>query len=199
MAWQVQQSHRIAYEDHPLVSALVYTVQMNFADKSSPRSVLVLGSIMAVLVWTPRALAFRNCDPAQDSDSYRGSSSYFIGELEFDEQTGETQGTETHFNFSNRGATGVVECHVTYALSGVYEPGSGLFLLDAEKTGNSVDCDSDFLDINYPQFSSYTLYIEFGAGSRVEVTRADSGEAVGEGSLGEGTLSYKTAEICELY
>lgn len=178
---------------------LVYTIVMHPSGKiRAPLAVSLLSVVVAVL-WSSQAQSFRNCDPAQDSESYRGRSSYFIGELEFDEQSGETLGTETHFNYSNNGSTGVVECHVTYELTGVYESGSGLFLLEARRSGNSIGCDSEFLDTNYPPFSSYTLQVESGAGSRVKVTRADSGEALGEGTLGGNTLSYKTAEVCELY
>lgn len=149
--------------------------------------------------WHTSAMAFRNCDPNQDSSVFRGSSSYFIGELEFNAVSGQTIGTETHYNYSNLDASGVRECHVTYEITGVYESASALFLLDAKRSGQSVACEQAFIDTRYPEFAAYTLQVSVGDDGSVEVLRADSGETVGVGAWHQDSVSYKTQEICELY
>jgi len=160
---------------------------------------LLLALSIPMLVWHAQCQAFRNCDPSLDSDVFRGSSYYFIGELEFDENGGAARGTETHYNYSNAGEQGVVACHVTYSTSGIYDPASALFLLDAERSGHSHDCESEFIEIAYPLVTSYTLQVSVRANGLFDVVRADSGEEVGTGSWEEGAVSYKTAEVCELY
>ncbi|WP_133125990.1 hypothetical protein [Pseudohalioglobus lutimaris] len=159
----------------------------------------LLVAVLPGLGWHSSAMAFRNCDPNQDSSVFRGSSRYFIGELEFNESTGQTIGTETHYNYSNLDGSGVSECHVTYDISGFYEAASALFLLDARRSSQSAGCEQAFIDANYPEFTSYTLQVSFKSGGNVEVLRADSGETVGVGTWYEGSVSYKTQETCELY
>jgi hypothetical protein len=163
------------------------------------RSLLVTVGVLSTLAWHAGSHAFRNCDPSLDSEAFRGSSRYFIGELEFAENGGAARGTETHYNYSNIGDNGLRECHVTYSITGVYEPASALFLLDAERTGHSHGCERDLIEANYPMVTSYTLQVTFHANGLVDVMRADSGETVGTGSWGEGVVSYKTEEVCELY
>lgn len=158
----------------------------------------LLATVLVGSGWHSAAMAFRNCDTTQDSSAFRGSSHYFIGELEFDPASGQTIGTETHYNYTQLDARGVRECHVTYAISGVYEAASALFLLDASRSGQSVDCEQSFIDMNYPEFASYTLAVSFLDDGSVEVLRADSGETVGVGAWHEGALSYKTQETCDL-
>ncbi|KAA1189139.1 hypothetical protein F0M18_15800 [Pseudohalioglobus sediminis] len=163
------------------------------------RPVAFCALIAASLGWHSTAQAFRNCDPSQDSTGFRGSSRYYIGELQFDAATGDTIGTETHYNYSNPGDDDIVECHVTYAITGVFDAAGQLFLLDAERSGFSRGCDSEFIAVNYPELTSYTLQVSRAEDDTVEVVRADSGEAVGEGNWHDGSVSYKTQETCELY
>lgn len=164
-----------------------------------PKSLIVPGFLLVCMGWHTTSMAFRNCDPSQDSYGFRGSSRYFIGELEFDKDSGLTLGTETHFNYTNLGSDGVVECHVTYEITGVYEAASALFLLDASRSGHSQGCESGFMESNFPESNTYTLQIVFKDNGSIEVRRADSGEAVGAGAWTEGSVSYKTEETCELY
>jgi hypothetical protein len=172
---------------------------MDTALPTMRRALLVTGLLLVTTRWCSGSMAFRNCDPSQDSSAFRGSSHYFVGELEFDEDSGATLGTETHFNYSNLDSSGVVECHVTYEITGVYEPASALFLLEANRSGHSRGCDSAFIESNYPESNTYTLHAEFKANGSVEMLRADSGETVGVGTWITGAVSYKTEETCELH
>ncbi len=154
---------------------------------------------IALLALSPMAQAFRNCDAMTYSDAYRGSSRYLVAELAFDDKSGAATGTATHFNFSNDDTAGVVECHVTYSIDGIYDAGSALFLLDGNRTNQSRDCDHIFVETRYPAHKSYTLHADFSENGAVEVYRGDSGEFIGRGSWNQGVFSYKTDEVCELF
>lgn len=145
--------------------------------------------------WCSAAHAYKNCGLSQDTWSF-WDSSYFVGELEYDVESGGAMGTVTHYNFSKRGPGEIRECHVTYEFSGIYEPVSALFLLDADRTNRSQSCSGDFVDSRFPAYVSHTLQLHQDGNIGVELSLADSGEIFAQGNLGEGSLVYRTEETC---
>jgi len=154
--------------------------------------------IAATLVSLP-ALAFRNCDSLMDSGAFRGESRYLVGELAFDAASGSATGTETHYNYSNEDASGVRECHVTYDIDGIYQADAGLFLLEARLVNQSRSCDADYVVGNFPETRSYVLQALLQPNGQAELLRGDSGETLALGNWSDGSLSYKTREVCELH
>jgi hypothetical protein len=156
-------------------------------------------ALLALTVGTPAgpALAFRDCG-VEDSGAWAALSRYVVGELGYDDATGATSGTETHYNFSNLEPRGVAECHVTYELDGVFESFNGAFMLEARRSNLSPNCDPGFIDTEYPEFLSYYLEVRFSADGRAEMRRSDTGEVYASGDWGHGALAYKTEERCFL-
>jgi hypothetical protein len=155
-------------------------------------------SLAASLCWSGSAVAFRSC-AIPDSHAYRASTRYVVGEIAFDEQTGQAHGTETTYNYSNQADVGFSECHVTYELSGSYIPGQeGVFVLDATRTNYSDSCPSRLIESRYPQTQLYALQMEFGHDSRSTVSIAGSGEFLADGNWAVGRVLYKTEEECTI-
>lgn len=163
------------------------------------RASSVLALPLALVVLAEPAYAFRNCERLPDDHLYRGSSNYQVSELEFDPLSRSATGTETHYNYFSLEAGGIVECHITYELNGIYDEASALFLLDADRRNLSVSCDRATVDVQFPDYLSYSLTVRVEDDSRVLVSRADSGEVLARGDWNRGYLTYKTGEHCELY
>jgi hypothetical protein len=153
---------------------------------------------MLLLAVADHGHAFRNCQIDGDSAAFRGSSRYLVGELALEAASGTASGTETHYNYSNTGPAGLDECHVTYELTGIYDVGSALLLLDAELTNQSRNCDPDFVDARYPDYRSYTLSLQRSPDGLTELIDADSGEVLAIGDPADRTLLYRTDESCVL-
>lgn len=151
---------------------------------------------LVVLAWPGTSAAFRTC-PVEYTDAYRVESHYLVGELDYDAAARAAGGSETHYNFSNQHPAGVAECHVTYELSGIFAPESGLFLLEATRSSVSHTCEPEFVAAEYPRYRNYTLAVVFSGEGRARLYRAESGELLAEGDWPqEGLLSYKTPERC---
>lgn len=159
----------------------------------------LLSVILALGVLASPAQGFRNCQRQADDHFFRGSSSYQVSELEFDLESRAATGTETHYNFSTGNGGGIRECHVTYELNGIYDEGSALFLLDADRRNQSVSCDEATVNARFPDYLSYSLTVREESATRVLVSRAESGEVLARGDWSKGYITYKTAEECELY
>mgnify|MGYP001826845049 FL=1 len=140
------------------------------------------------------AHAFRACDSAY-GDAYTAST-YTVGEFEFDFVTGLASGTQTTYNHPLAEAAGFSECHVTYALSGSYAPGSGTFVLEGERSSYSADCPANLIDADYPASRYIALQVLFLEDGSSEVSAADSGELVARGSWRPGQAHFKTEESC---
>ena len=140
------------------------------------------------------AHAFRACDSAY-GDAYTAST-YTVGEFEFDFVTGLASGTQTTYNHPLAEAAGFSECHVTYALSGSYTPGSGTFVLEGERSSYSPDCPANLIDADYPDSRYIALQVVFLEDGSSEVSAADSGELVARGSWRPGQAHFKTEESC---
>lgn len=138
------------------------------------------------------ASTYVNCDRSIGD----WSSSYFVGELEFNAETGDATGTSTHYNYRKVGPDDVRECHVTYELTGIYEPVSALFLLDAHRTNLSQACSSEFIEAGFPQETWRVMQVHLDSDDGVEISRADNGEIIASGILREGSLVYRTEESC---
>ncbi len=161
------------------------------------RSLLACASVLLVAAVQP-ALAFRNCQIDGDSAAFRGSSGYLVGELAYEASSGTASGTETHYNFSNRGPAGLSECHITYELNGIYDDASALLVLDAERTNQSHGCDRAFVESSYPSYRSYTFTLRESGQGLTELVDAGSGLALASGDPSGGVLLYRTAESCRL-
>ncbi len=140
------------------------------------------------------AHAFRACDSAY-GDAFTAST-YTVGEFEFDFVTGLASGTQTTYNHPLAEAAGFSECHVTYALSGSYTPGSGTFVLEGERSSYSADCPANLIDADYPASRYIALQVLFLEDGSSEVSAADSGELVARGSWRPGQAHFKTEESC---
>ena len=64
------------------------------------------------LMWSNTGYAFRVCND-ENIDVYSASTRYVVGEISYDEMSGEANGTETTYNYGNRDFEGFIECHVT--------------------------------------------------------------------------------------
>lgn len=140
------------------------------------------------------AHAFRACDSAY-GDAFTAST-YTVGEFEFDFVTGLASGTQTTYNHPLAEAAGFSECHVTYALSGSYTPGSGTFVLEGERSSYSADCPANLIDADYPDSRYIAIQVVFLEDGSSEVSAADSGELVARGSWRPGQAHFKTEESC---
>lgn len=151
------------------------------------------------LLWSSTASAFRSC-ATPDSYAYRATTRYMVGEISFDESTGEAQGTETTYNYSNQVAEGFTECHVTYELSGSYVPGQvGVFVLDATRSNFSDTCPGYLIEQSYPKTLLYALQMAFDSDGRSVVSMAGSGEILASGNWAVGRAVYKTEEECAIH
>lgn len=153
---------------------------------------------LSTLLWSVGAAAFRTCD-TDNSGAFAASTKYIVGELAFDETTGLATGTETTYNYANRDFEGFSVCHVTYELSGNYEPGSSTFFLDAIRTNFSPECPSDLIEFEYPDSLMYTLQMTLDDAGALEVHTADRADFFATGSWGDGRTSYKTDETCSMF
>ncbi len=156
-------------------------------------------TLLALAIGAPpgAALAFRDCG-VEDSGAWSALSRYVVGELGYDNDTGATSGTETHYNYSNLPPRGVVECHVTYELDGVFEAYNGAFMLEARRSNLSASCDPDFVAAEYPESMSYYLEVAVGEDGIAEMRRSDTGELYATGDWRSSGLAYKTDEQCSL-
>lgn len=159
---------------------------------------LLLATLSAPLLWPVSAAAFRACETA-NSDAYAASTQYVVGEIMFDQMTGLANGTQTIYNYANQDADGFTECHVTYELSGSYTPGAEIFVLDARRTSYSAACPLELIDLEYSTELSYSLQMNFGADGTSQVSTADSGEFLANGSWAAGMTTYKTSESCAIF
>lgn len=156
----------------------------------------ILSSVLLVSLLGPNTgFAFRTC-ASEATDIYSAATRYVVGEIDFDDATGEASGTETTYNYVNRDSEGHNECHVTYELSGIVEPGSGTFVLDAQRTNHSATCALDLLEAKYPEKSLYVLQMTFAGDGTTRVHVADSGEFFANGDWHSGKTVYKTSEGC---
>ena len=159
---------------------------------------LILIAPAIVLLWSASAAGFRACD-IDNSYAFSAATRYVVGEISFDPVTGQASGTETTYNYANQDDDGFTECHVTYKLSGIFEPGTGTFLLDTERTNHSVTCQEDFISINYPDTGRYALQMDFDPDGTSLVNSADSGQLVASGEWRPGRTNYKTIEECTIF
>lgn len=142
--------------------------------------------------------AFRSCD-MEDSFAYVATTQYTIAEITFEATTGIASGTETIYNHSNDAIDGHLECHVTYELSGSYEPASGTLVLDAHRSNHSISCPAELIAAGYPQERLYALLIELEREGGMRVSLADSGEQIAEGEWSQGATAYRTKETCTAF
>ncbi len=158
-----------------------------------------LTALLPLLLATAQPVqAFRNCQIEGDSNAFRGSSRYLVGELTYEAGTGSASGTETHYTYSNAGPAGLAECHVTYELTGIYDDAGALLLLDAERTNQSRDCDPGFVDTEFPSYRSYSMTLRQSGEGLTELVDASSGLVMASGDPSGGALLYRTAESCSL-
>lgn len=159
------------------------------------KQTILSGVILVGLIGPNTVFAFRTC-ANEATDIYAAATRYVVGEIDFDDATGEASGTETTYNYANRDSEGHNECHVTYELSGIVEPGSGTFVLDAQRTNHSATCALDLLEAKYPEKSLYVLQMTFEGDGTTRVHVADSGEFFANGDWRSGKTAYKTSEGC---
>lgn len=157
-----------------------------------------LAVLSVPVLWPGSAAAFRTCD-VENSHAYAASTRYAVWELVFDQITALASGTTTIYNYANQDAVGFTECHVTYELSGSYTTGAETFVLDAKRTNYSAACPSRMIEIDYPTDLSYSLQMKFGANGESQVSIADSGEFLADGSWETGMTTYKTSESCTIF
>lgn len=150
------------------------------------------------LLWADAAGAFRSCDTA-NSKAFAAFTRYTVGELAFDATTGMAGGTETTYSYSNRAFEGFTECHVTYELSGNYEPVSKTFLLDARRSNHSSACPDALIDIQYPDQAVYAFQVIIPDSGNPVVLLADSGEFFASATWSDGRTAYKTNESCTIF
>jgi hypothetical protein len=159
---------------------------------------LLMTTQLFVLVGSGSAAGFRVCD-IENSHAFSASTHYVVGEVVFDKNTGEASGTETTYNYANRAAEGFTTCHVTYELTGTFEPGSGTLVLSADRSNHSASCPQEILSIHYPVNQLYALQIALQDNGSTDVYRADNGELFASGEWGPGNASYRTAEACSFF
>jgi hypothetical protein len=158
----------------------------------------IIPTLIFILPWVNSATAFRVCD-TDNSYAFSAATQYTVGEIAFDDITGLVSGTETTYNYTNQDYEGFIECHVTYEFSGIVEPGSGTFIIDAQRTNYSPACPGDLLDIKYPSQRRQVLQIKFEANGLSEVRSADSGELLTNGEWEVGRVAYSTPEKCTIF
>jgi len=161
------------------------------------RNLLIIVALPA-LVWPGSVSAFRVC-ATDNSYAFSASTQYVVGELDFDGATGLASGSETTYNYSNREIDGFMECHVTYELSGIYEPSTETFLLEAQRTNYSPSCPGDLIDIEYPSDLLYGFQLTFDTQGSSQVRLAASGELLANGEWEPGKLAYTTDEVCTIF
>jgi len=139
--------------------------------------------------------AFRACS-TDAVDIYSATTRYVVGEITFDSATGQASGTETTYNYADPDFEGFHECHVTYELSGIIEPGSGTFVLDARRTNYSSACPAGLIDARYPGQQLYVFQMTFEMDGTSKVHIADNGEFFADGDWDAGRTFYRTGEKC---
>jgi hypothetical protein len=147
------------------------------------------------LAWSSTGYAFRVCDD-NNIDVYSASTRYVVGEISYDEATGQANGTETTYNYGNRGIEGFIECHVTYELSGIIEAGSSTFVLDARRSNHGAGCPSEMIDAQYPSETLYVFQMDFVSDGTSKVHLGSSGEFFASGDWKDGRTVYTTPEEC---
>jgi hypothetical protein len=147
------------------------------------------------LVWSSAGYAFRACDD-DNIDVYSAATRYVVGQISYDEATGQANGTETTYNYGNRDFEGFIECHVTYELSGIIEVGSSTFVLDARRTNHSAVCPSEMIDAQYPSETLYVFQMDFKSDGTSKVHLGSSGELFASGDWKDGKTVYQTPEEC---
>ena len=162
------------------------------------RSLSLFTAPILVFAWSSGAAAFRVCD-TENSYAFSAATQYVVGEIAFDETTGLASGTETTYNFANRSFEDFTVCHVTYELTGNYEPVTRTFLLDARRTNFSDACPSHLIEFEYPNKLLYGFQMNVGAAGSAEVRIAASGEFFANGHWGEGRTVYRTSEKCTIF
>ena len=150
------------------------------------------------LAWSGNTAAFRTC-AVENSAAFAAATHYIVGEIAFDGATGHASGTETTYNHSNRDSEGFSVCHITYELSGVFEPVTGTFLLDANRTSHSLACPDNLITVEYPNKRSYVFQIDFESDGSSAVRLADNGELLAQGDWSAGKMTYRTAEDCTVF
>ena len=150
------------------------------------------------LAWSSAAAAFRVCD-ADNSYAYSATTQYAVGEIAFDHENGLASGTETTYNYSNREEEGFSQCHVTYEFSGMFEPGSGTLILEAQRTNQSETCPDDLITYEYPNTRQYVWQLEFKDDETFQVLLADSGEVMASGEWDADKTLYRTDEKCTIF
>lgn len=150
------------------------------------------------LVCIADAMAFRNCD-TPNSHAWSASTHYTVGEIAFDGTTGLASGTETRYNYSNHYSNGASECHVTYELSGSYDPVVEVFTFNGTRSNYSDSCPPDMLGVEYPESRLYSLQMEFAEDGSAIVSAAESGESIASGSWDTGRATYKIGEQCTIF
>jgi hypothetical protein len=158
----------------------------------------IIPTLIFILPWVNSAAAFRVCD-TDNSYAFSAATQYKVGEIAFDDTTGLVSGTETTYNYTNQDFEGFIECHVTYEFSGIVEPGSGTFIIDAQRTNYSPACPGDLIDIKYPSHRRHVLQIKFETDGSSEVRSADSGELLTIGEWEAGRVAYSTPEKCTIF
>ncbi len=161
-----------------------------------PSATIIFLALM--LISSQQVFAFRNCD-MENSFAFSAATQYLVGEILFDQTTGQASGTETIYNHANREFEGFTVCHVTYELSGVFEPVSGTFVLDGTRTNHSVACPGELIALTYPSERLYALYIEIDADGSTAVHSAASGALLAKGDLDGEAIAYSTGEECTIY
>ena len=163
-----------------------------------PRLNLFIVIPLVLLMWSSAAAAFRVCD-ASNSYAYTATTQYAVGEIAFDRENGLASGTETTYNYSNREQEGFSQCHVTYELSGMFEPGSGTLILEAQRTNQSDTCPEELISFEYPSTRQYVWQLEFKEDKTFQVLLADSGEIMASGEWDTGKTTYRTDETCTIF
>lgn len=155
-------------------------------------------TLTSVVFFSLPANAFRSCDVGH-SDAYLATTEYKVTELSFDVTRGVAQGTETTYTHTNNSESDSTECHVTYELSGSIEPVSGVVVLDAHRSNQSVSCQQGLVEQFYPADRLYSLVLELGEGGRAQVRHADNGDLIATGDWTEGVTAFRTGEVCSLF
>jgi len=153
---------------------------------------------VCLLLWAGHASGFRNCE-TEDSYAWTAATRYLVGELDFDDVTGEASGTETIYNYSNAYPGAVGECHVTYELSGSYVAGVEVFTLSATRTNYSDTCPAELLRVEFPATLQHDFQVTYDALGSAVVNNADSGEVLAQAAWQPGRATYKTGEHCTIF